>query len=233
MPAHRDLDAQPRTPTESVRKPRQSPGGGAESGDLHLSQRRAGIRTEPAAQLCQSSIGERSDADAIERAGGPESLDQGPNGGIVLRFDVEVRLGEGDEQFLEPEHRFRAAHPGHGYLGPGQLGDQAVTIGHPVQPIIVEGDQDPVCGCVDVGLEISVAERDGRGECRKRVLRVEIRAAAMGEGNRTRVVEERVRDGQPRAPRRLNVPSRRRTARAEIASSAARLAIMAVDSAQS
>ena len=95
----------------------------------------------------------------------------------------------------------------------------------------MEGDEDAVGRDVEVGLEVAVAERDGGGEGGQRVLGVGFRVAAMGERDGARVVEEGM-DGAQRS-QRTRSPARRFTASAEIASRAARLAIIAVASAQS
>lgn len=99
----------------------------------------------------------------------------------------------------------------------------------------MEGDDDAVVRRMDVGLEIPIASLDRGGERGERVLRMVPRAAAMGERDRTRVVEERVSGpGRPDQPsQRILPPLRRFSASAEIASRAARFAIIAVDSAQS
>jgi len=95
----------------------------------------------------------------------------------------------------------------------------------------VEGDEDAVGRDVDVGLEVAVAERDGGGESSQRVLGVGFRVAAMGERDGARVVEEGMDEAQ--RSQRTRSPVRRFTPSAEIASRAARLAIIAVASAQS
>jgi hypothetical protein len=60
----------------------------------------------------------------------------------------------------------------------------------------VEGQHDSVGRRVDIGLEVAVAEADGRLEGRQRVLGLLGGTAAMGERDGPRMIEERVR-GMP------------------------------------
>ena len=55
----------------------------------------------------------------------------------------------------------------------------------------MEGEQDPVAGQMDVGLEVSVSQGDGGLERGQGVLGSLAAAAAMGEGDRGRSVEKR------------------------------------------
>ncbi len=65
------------------------------------------------------------------------------------------------------------------------------AIGDPVEAIVVERAQHTVGGDVHIGLEVAVAERDGRLEGRHRVLGPVPGPAPVGERNRTGMVEER------------------------------------------
>ena len=74
---------------------------------------------------------------------------------------------------------------------PRQLGDVALVVGDPIEDVVVEREQHAVGGHVHVGLDVAVAEADRALERRHRVLGPLARAAAVGERDRTWMIEER------------------------------------------
>ena len=74
---------------------------------------------------------------------------------------------------------------GGAYLSPGQRPELTGPVGHPVQPVVVEGHQDVVGGHLHVGLKVAVAQLDGPCERGHRVLPIE-RSAAVGDRQRPR-----------------------------------------------
>ncbi len=73
----------------------------------------------------------------------------------------------------------------------GSLAMSPSLIGDPIEDVVVEGEQHAVGRHVHVGLDVAVAEADRALERRHRVLGPLARAAAVGERDRTRMVEER------------------------------------------
>ena len=82
---------------------------------------------------------------------------------------------------------------------PRQLADDARSVGDPVEPVVVKGDQHPVGGHVHVGLDVAVPEGDGGPEGGHGVLGgpalLRPVGPPVGEGEGARCVEE--------GPRRL------------------------------
>src|SRR5690606_38196218 len=132
---------------------------------------------------------ERAQADPVPGAGALQQLEQRQQGGLRLHIDVPAHLGEGLQQLLEERHRLGARHPRLCHVPPGQVGDAARAVGHPVQRLVVEGDQPPVAGGVHIGLDVPVARRHGPAELPHGVLQAVRRPAAVGEGDRGRMVE--------------------------------------------
>ena len=92
----------------------------------------------------------------------------------------------------EERNRFPPVDFGLGDLAIGQLGDDANPIGHTIQAIVMEGNQDAVAGGVYISLEIAIAESDRALERRHRILGPLTGTAAMGERNRPIMIKERV-----------------------------------------
>ena len=79
---------------------------------------------------------------------------------VRLQVDVEAGLGELVEELGEGRHLLAATDQRAAYLLEGQVRDRALLVGDPVQDAVVERQQHPVGGDVDVGLQVVVAERD-------------------------------------------------------------------------
>lgn len=226
-----DLNARAGTTREKSLHARKAPGGGSKAGDLSSPERRACAGPERGTNPGDAVIGKRSDADPIDRVSALNGRNERLDGRIVLGFDIDANVGHCLEQFIQPEDRLRPADSCRLNGSPGHGGDHACPIRHTIEAIVVEGDEDAVQGRVDIGLEISEPECHCRGKRPERVLRTIIGPSSMSKADRAGVIEKGMRVDQPE--RRRNSPSRRRTASADIASRAARFAIIAVDSAQS
>ena len=171
------------------------------------SHRGAGTPAAERSQAAQAAIGKGAKGDAIPR---PEPLDQRDerlDTGVVLGVDVDPELGPARQHSLEPRNPYpatakRKAPPAVGreyvagvgslHLGDGQLGDRARAVGEIVEPRVVEGHEHAVAAQVRVGLEVAVPERDRGPEGLERVLGRLLGAAAMGDRERRRMVEEGV-----------------------------------------
>ena len=184
---------------------RGQPGCEPVDGDARAGWRPRRPGAEPAAQPVQPADAERADADPVVRVVGRDRVGQQVDRRRRLGVDVEPGLGERRRTArravgIGSTPPIRAV----GDLGVRQLGDGADAVGDPVQPRVVEGQQHPVGGGVDVGLQVAVAERDRLGEGVPGVLPVQVGrvggAAAVGEGGE-RGVEVGVRLG----PHDLNV----------------------------
>jgi hypothetical protein len=110
-------------------------------------------------------------------------------GGEVLGVDVDPQVGPRPEHVLEQWYGL-VTHPGPPHLGVGKRPHVARPVRHPVEGVVVEGDEDTVGRGVDVGLDVPVAQVDGGGEGGHGVLRGLSGAAAVGDGNGAGPVEE-------------------------------------------
>ena len=118
------------------------------------------------------------------------------DGGIRLEVDVEALLGERRHQRGECGHRLATPHADLRQRGGLDARDRAGPVGDALEQGVVEGDEHTVARQVHVRLEVGVAERDGVGEGRRRVLEPDQvgvgRATAVGEReHRSAVVQER------------------------------------------
>ncbi len=130
----------------------------------HLTRAHGGAEAGPerGSQPAQAGVGERADAHAVGRARPADDLDEGVDRAIVLRVDVDLSLREAAQQVFQQGDGLSAVDPGFADHREGELGDRAGAVGHPVEVVVVEGEEDPVCRHVDVGLEVAVPERPPR-----------------------------------------------------------------------
>ena len=101
--------------------------------------------------------------------------------------------GQASQDLLEPGDGLAPGDAGLGDLGVGEVLDLARTVGHPVEGLVVEGEQDTVGGGADVGLEVAVAQADGVLEGREGVLRTLAGPTTVGERDRPGVIKELMR----------------------------------------
>ena len=101
-----------------------------------------------------------------------------PGARLDLDVDAEAELGAERERFLERRHRLtakRALEPRPGVEAPdrGKRGrrHQALSVGGPLQAIVVKEDRMAVLGQLDVELDPRRAERFRLGDAGQRVLR--------------------------------------------------------------
>ena len=118
-----------------------------------------------------------------------DGLDEGAYDPIVFGIDVDASFREGVEEFVQSGNVLHAADPCLGYLGGRTFRDDTGPIGHSVQRVIVEGQDDAVSGEVDVGLQIAVAKGDSVGEGGQAVLRMFLGTTPVGEGQWPGVVQ--------------------------------------------
>lgn len=100
---------------------------------------------------------------------------------IVFGIDIEVRLGEFSEEFLEQRDRIALTGPDGAHFRPRQIGDRSGSVRDPVQGFVMEGNDPAVAGQMHIGFEIAVAHFSSRSECCERVLRSNLIAAAVSE----------------------------------------------------
>ena len=120
-----------------------------------------------------------------------DHLDERSDRSVVLGIDVDAQVGERPEKLLEQRDGLASADPRGAHDLPRQLGDVALVVGDPIEDVVVEGKEHAVGGHVHVGLDVAVAEADRALERRHRVLGPLARAAAVGERDRTGMIEER------------------------------------------
>lgn len=140
-------------------------------------------------------VAERTDQDAIDRRRAQDDIGHWFRGGITLRIEVHVGVGECLEQILEPHDLLGSRDPGDAHLVPRHLGDLPLPVGDPVQTAVVEGDDHTVAGDVNIGLDVGVAEIDGMPKGPFGVLGVHLGAPAVGECDGAAVVQERMQLG--------------------------------------
>ena len=136
------------------------------------------------------SVRERADAHPVKGAGSSDRPHQGTDRTVGLRVDVDTDVGPARQHIGEYRDRVRPPDAGGTYLSPGQRPDLTGPVGHPVQPVVVEDDQDVVGGHLHVGLEVAVAQLDGPCERGHRVLPPIKRPAAVGDRQRPVVLKE-------------------------------------------
>ena len=176
-------------------EPPGQPGAGGEHEGDHLE--RVGRGGDPAsrapAERVHPAAGERPDQHPVPRLALLDEPRERLDRALGLEVDVEPRAGEGVEELGQGRHPLAPADQRLLHLGVRRVRDAAGAVGHPVQDGVVEGQQHPVAGDVDVGLEVGVAQLDRVGERRERVLEaLDLRvvgAAAVGEGQRASGVE--------------------------------------------
>ena len=149
----------------------------------------ADARSEARPQSDETPVGERGDAHPLERGGAVQHPDQGLDHGVVLRVDVEERIRERAEKFLEQHDWFRARDSRRLHLLPRQFRDDAALVGDPIEYVVVECQHDPVGRRMCIGFEVAKAERARVYERRPRVLGTVAGTAAMSEGYGSFVVE--------------------------------------------
>ena len=118
-----------------------------------------------------------------------DGLDERAYDPIVFGIDIDASFREGVEELVQSGNVLHAADPCLGYLGGRTFRDDTGPIGHSVQRVIVEGEDDAVSGEVDVGFEVAVAKGDSVGEGGQAVLRILLGAAPVGEGQWPGVVQ--------------------------------------------
>ena len=164
-----------------------------ESGDALRPERGAQSGAEQLLHAVDPSIGERSDADPLDRIQIAQELRQWFDHCVMFRIDVDPEIRPGREEFLEQGDRLPAVDLGLSDLCPVELLDGALTVGDPIQTVVVEREHLPVGGEVCIRLDIAVPELDGAGEGRHRVLRPLTGTSPMGEGDGCGGVEEGMR----------------------------------------
>lgn len=170
--------------------PPESEGRGADRSDSPRAHRCAHPVAEHGTESLESTVGERTEAHAVEHVETLEEVGQRLDDGIVLGIDVDPDLGPGREDLLELGDGFDAVDAGPADLRPRHPSDLPTAIGDPIEMIVVEGQHHTVGSDVRIGLDVSVAEVDRAGERRKGVLGGIAGAAPVGECDRPGVVEE-------------------------------------------
>ena len=108
----------------------------------------------------------------------------------MLGVDVDPQLGPGAQHVLEQGNGL-AGDPRRAHGGVRQSSDVAPHIGHPIEAVVVKGEEHAVGGAVDVGLHVPVAHGDRGRESGHGVLGLLSRATPVGDGNGPWPVEER------------------------------------------
>jgi hypothetical protein len=132
-----------------------------------------------------------SRAHPVEGAGSSDRPHQGSDRTVGLRVDVDTYIRPAHQHIGEQRDRGPSRRCGT-YLSPGQRPNLTGPVGHPVQPVVVEDDQDVGGGHVNVGLEVAVAQLDGPCERGHRVLPPIERPATVGDRQRPVVLKERM-----------------------------------------
>ena len=178
---------------------RQPPGCSYQPGHLTRPHGGTQVGTQLVADVGQAPVGESADADPVDGFGAADDIHQRPHSRVVFGVDVDPDVGPQAQQVFQQRDGFGPVDTGVAHLGPGEIADDAVPVGHPVEGVIMHDHQDTVGGGVDIGLDVAVAEVDGRLEGRHRVLsRAAIPTRAlMGEGQRSGPVEEGETGHQP------------------------------------
>jgi len=132
----------------------------------------------------------RSRRSSEKGVGSSDRPHQGTNRSVGFGIDIDTDIGPTRKHLREQRDRVRPADAGGAYLLPGKRPDLAGPVGHPVQPVVVEGHQDLVGGHLHVGLEVAIAELDCPCERGHRVLPPIKRSAAVSDRQRPVLLQE-------------------------------------------
>ena len=119
----------------------------------------------------RAPVGEGGHEHSVDRGGPLQYVHDGGDGFGRLDVDVPAHGGPGRQQFLQKGQLAAVGQLGLPYLRPGHLGQQARTVGHPVERRVVQGHRDAVSRCSDVCLQIPVSKGNGVLECGPAVFR--------------------------------------------------------------
>ncbi len=154
-------------------------GGGAES------------RTGEGPHPRQPLVGERPDADAVDRTVVTQGLHECHHAVVGLGVDVEAGVRERLEQLGERGDGVSVAEAGRRDVGGVQLGDRPARVRDPIEDVVVERHQHAVGAQVDVGLEVAEPLGPRGAERGHGVLGGRLGATPVRHGDRPRTVEER------------------------------------------
>lgn len=147
--------------------------------------------------LCSPST-ERRDTHPVLHTAVKDQIGEWLDRRVGLGIDVDPGLREPLQHLIEPQDRIRAVDACFGDLGPREVDDSSGAVGHPVELVVVEGDQHTVSGGVDVGFEIAIPEFKSVPKRPFGVLRMGARTTSMGETDGSLISEVRVQHGKDR-----------------------------------
>jgi regulator of sirC expression with transglutaminase-like and TPR domain len=136
-----------------------------------------------------SAIAERSDHDPIGRIGSQNRVRERLDRRVVFGVEVDAGRRKDLEELVESHDRFGSRDAGLAHLRPGEFGNEARGVGHPIQTVVVEGDRNAVEGHVHVGLDVGEPELECVAKCPFGVLGVNAGPSAMSEGDRMTDIE--------------------------------------------
>ena len=158
-------------------------------------QPEAHIGSELVADVGQTFVAEGADTHTVETVESSQHGQERLDGGVELGINVDPGMREGGEKVLEQRYWLPPADQDLSGLVVAHGLDGAGCVCEPVEGAVVEGEQYAVSRCVDICLEVPVAEINGVLERRHRILEQSIVggvvcAAAMCERDRPRMVEK-------------------------------------------
>ena len=158
----------------------------------------AQVTADTALHPLGSPARERCDADPVLHTVVKDQISEWLDRRVGLGIDVDPGLREALQHLVEPQDRIRAGDARFGDLGPREVDDPSGAVGHAVELVVVERDQDAIGGGVNVGLEIAIPNLDGVPKRPFGVFRMSARTTAMGEADRWLIREVRVQHRRDR-----------------------------------
>lgn len=152
----------------------------------------AQVTADTALHPLGSPARERCDADPVLHTVVKDQISEWLDRRVGLGIDVDPGLREALQHLVEPQDRIRAGDARFGDLGPREVDDPSGAVGHAVELVVVERDQDAVGGGVNVGLEIAIPNLNGVPKRPFGVFRMSVRTTAMGEADGRLIREVRV-----------------------------------------
>ena len=152
-------------------------------------------RSQDPTQARRSSRLERTETDPFGHVQPADEFGQRCDDLIALRVDIEANIVPGTQHGLQGGDRVGAMDPRPGDLGPVEFGYPAAAVRQPVEHRVVEGDHHAIGGQAGIGLDVPEAHVHGPAERPKGVLRRFIAPAAVGERQRSVVLQVRRRIG--------------------------------------
>jgi hypothetical protein len=107
-----------------------------------------------------------ANAHSVERIRLSEEVDQRLDARIGFRVDIEHGIWQFFEEIFQERYRFDSRDPDFLQFGNCHLGNVSIDSTRSQQLRIVKGDENPIFGDLNIGLEISVAEITGCFESR-------------------------------------------------------------------